>query len=230
MRFPLILVIDDDAIVTRTLSLNLQADGYDVVTASSGGEALRLLEKRLPALAIVDLLLPDIHGFDLSRRIKSYSDIPIVMLTAVGTEENIVKGLEEYAEDYVVKPFSYRQLLARLARVLKRTQSARPETDIVKISPEVQADFAQHIVFVKGHEARLTPTESRALTSLIRHANQAVSTETLLSEIWEDGEGDENRLWVLIKRLRDKIEPDPSEPRLLVNERGVGYRLVVSGP
>ena len=228
MQFPLIEVVDDDPIVTRTLSLNLHSDGYDVVTAASGSEALRLLEKRLPALAIVDLMLPDMHGFDLSRKIKSYNDIPIVMLTAVGTEESIIEGLEEYAEDYVVKPFSYKQLLARIARVLKRTQSAKLESEIVKISREVEVNFARHIVTVKRREAKLTPTESRALAFLIRRANQAVSTETLLSDIWEDGDGDDNRLWVLVKRLREKIEPDPSEPRLLVNERGVGYRLVTS--
>lgn len=230
MQFPLILVVDDDPIVTRTLSLNMQADGFDVVTAASGSEALRLLEKRLPALAIVDLMLPDIHGFDLSRKIKCYNDIPIVMLTAVGTEASIVEGLEEYAEDYIVKPFSYKQLLARIARVLKRTQSTKPETDVVKISREVEVDFARHIVSVRRREVKLTPTESRALLALIRHANRPVSTETLLGEIWQDGEGDENRWWVLVKRLREKIEPDPSEPRLLVNERGVGYRLVISKP
>jgi len=229
MQFPLILVIDDDPIITRTLSLNLQADGYDVVTAAGGGEALRVLERRLPDLAIVDLILPDIHGFDLSRKIKSYNDIPIVMLTAVGTEESIIAGLERYAEDYVVKPFSYKQLLARVTRVLKRTRTAKPERDVVKISNAVAIDFARHSVTVNGNETKLTPTESRALASLVRHANQGVATETLLREIWEDDEGDENRLWVLIKRLREKIEPDPREPRVLVNERGVGYRLEVGG-
>jgi len=229
MQFPLILVIDDDPIITRTLSLNLQADGYDVVTAAGGGEALRVLERRLPDLAIVDLILPDIHGFDLSRKIKSYNDIPIVMLTAVGTEESIIAGLERYAEDYVVKPFSYKQLLARVTRVLKRTRTAKPEREVVKLSNAVAIDFARHSVTVNGNETKLTPTESRALASLVRHANQVVATETLLREIWEDDEGDENRLWVLIKRLREKIEPDPREPRVLVNERGVGYRLEVGG-
>ena len=225
VQFPFILVIDDDPIVTRTLSLNLQADGYDVVTAASGSEARRALERRLPDLAIVDLMLPDIHGFDLSRKIKSYNDIPIVMLTAVGTEESIIAGLEQYAEDYIVKPFSYKQLLARVTRVLKRTQTARLESAIVKISSEVEIDFARHLVKVKARETKLTPTESRALASLARRMRQVVPTEMLMSEIWEDGEGDESRLWVLIKRLREKIEPDPSEPSLLVNERGVGYKL-----
>lgn len=227
MQFPLILVVDDDPVVTRTLCLNLQTDGYDVVTASSGREALRLLDKRLPALAIVDLLLPDIHGFDLSRKIKSYGDIPILVLTAVGTVESIVQGLEESADDYVVKPYRYAELRARIGRILKRARSTSPATDVVPISAEVHADFARHVVTVAGREVKLTRTETRSLVFLFRHANQAVPTETLVREIWEDGEGDENRLWVLIKRLRDKIELDPSNPHLLLNERGVGYRLVV---
>ncbi len=227
MQFHLILVIDDDPVVTRTLSLNLQADGYDVVSASSGGEALQHLAHRLPDLAIVDLMLPDIHGFELSQKIKAYNDIPIVMLTAVGTEESIVAGLEQFAEDYVVKPFSYKQLEARIARVLKRTQLAKPETDVVKIGEGVETDWAHHVVTTEGIVKKLTPAESRALASLLSQKNQIVTTEQLMEQVWEDGEGDEDRVWVLINRLRQKIEPDPKAPRYLVNERGVGYKLEV---
>ena len=226
--FPLILVIDDDPVITRTLMLNLQADGYDVITAASGSEALRALALRLPDLAVVDLMLPDMHGFELSRKIKTYNDIPIVMLTAVGTEESIVAGLEQFAEDYIVKPFSYKQLLARVTRVLRRTRGVKPEHDLVKIADGVEVDFARHSVTVNGCEAKLTPTESRVLACLVRHPNQSVSNEILLEEIWQDGDGDEGRLWVLIKRLREKLEPNPRVPCVLVNERGVGYRLVIS--
>ena len=228
VQFPLILVIDDDPVITRTLSLNLQADGYDVVTAASGSEALRALALRLPDLAVVDLMLPDMHGFELSRKIKTYNDIPIVMLTAVGTEASIVAGLEQFAEDYIVKPFSYKQLLARVTRVLRRTRGVKPEHDLVKIADGVEVDFARHTVTVHGGEAKLTPTESRVLACLARHPNQSVSNEILLEEIWQDGDGDEGRLWVLIKRLREKLEPNPRVPCVLVNERGVGYRLVIS--
>ena len=228
VHFPLVLVIDDDPVITRTLKLNLEADGYAVVTAASASEALHVLAQRLPDLVIVDLMLPDMHGFELSRKIKSYNDIPIVMLTAVGTEESIIEGLEQYAEDYIVKPFSYKQLQARITRVLKRTREAKPERDTFRPTRGVEIDFAGHSVRAGGREAKLTPTESRALACLVRHANQVVSNETLMREIWEDGEGDEARLWVLINRLRHKIEPDPSAPRLQSNERGVGYRFVTS--
>ena len=228
MNFPLILVVDDDPIITRTLALDLDADGFEVVTAATAGEALRWLEGHLPDLVLVDLLLPDLHGFELSRKIKSYNDIPIIMLTAVGTEESIIAGLEQYAEDYIVKPFSYKQMLARVNRVLKRTRATKLECDTVRLANEVVVDFARHVVSLNGHESKLTPTESRALCCLVRYANQVVSGQTLLSEIWEDGEGDETRLRVLVKRLREKIEPDAGEPRVLLNERGMGYRLEMS--
>jgi DNA-binding response OmpR family regulator len=226
-HFPLILIIDDDPVILRTLSLNLQADGYDVVTAASGNEALRVVQKRLPNLAIVDLMLPDMHGFEVCKRLKQYVDLPIVMLTAVGTEESIVKGLEEYAEDYIVKPFSYRQLLARLTRVLKRTRSAIPESEVVRLDEHTAIDFARHQIMVNDQSERLTPNESRALAYLARHANQVVSNDALMEEVWPDGEGDTERLWVLINRLRHKLEPKPKEPRFLLNERSIGYRLVV---
>ncbi len=229
VTFPLILVVDDDPIITRTLAMDLDADGFEVITAASAGEALRCLERRLPDLSIVDLMLPDMHGFELARRIKSYNDVPIVMLTAISTEESIVTGLTQYAEDYVVKPFSYQQLLARISRVLKRTSAAKPAGDVVELSSEVTINFARHVVSVNGCESRLTPTESRALACLTRHANQVVSDDALMDEVWEDREGDETRLRVLIKRLRQKIEPEPSTPRILVNERGEGYRLLI-GP
>jgi DNA-binding response OmpR family regulator len=226
LHFPLILLVDDDAVILRTLSLNLQADGYDVITAASGGEALRMLERRLPDLAIVDLMLPDMHGFEVSRRIKQYVDLPIVMLTAVGTEESVIQGLEEFAEDYIVKPFSYRQLLARVGRVLKRARPAMPVNEIVHLGQHAVIDFAKHQVIVGDHTERLTPTESRALACLARRVNQVVPVEALMDEVWPDGEGDTERLWVLINRLRHKLEPNPKEPSFLLNERRIGYRLV----
>jgi DNA-binding response OmpR family regulator len=225
VEFPKVLVVDDDPIILKTLSLNLQADGYDVMTAASGGEALRALEQRLPDLALVDLMLPDMHGFDVCRRIKQYFDLPVVLLTAVGTEESVVKGLEEYAEDYIIKPFSYRQLLARIGRVLKRSRSAMPEQETVQLGEHAIIDFARHQLVVDGHAERLTPTESRALSVLVRRANQVVSNEVMMDEVWPDGDGDVERLWVLINRLRHKLEPNPKSPTFLLNERRIGYRL-----
>ncbi len=223
---PLILVVDDDVVVRKTLSLNLQADGFDVVTAASGSEAIHALGRRLPDLAIVDLLLPDMHGFDVCRRIKAYLDLPIVMLTAVGTEESVIQGLEDFAEDYIIKPYSYKQLLARITRVLKRSRSAIPESDVMRLGDAITVDFARHTILAYGRSEILTPTESRALACLARRVNQLVANETLIDEIWPEAEGDTNRLWVLISRLRHKIEPDPREPIHLINERSIGYRLI----
>lgn len=227
VRFPLVLVVDDDPIICRTLQLNLEADGYDVLTAVSGREALRYLEQVMPDLAIVDLLLPDMHGFELCARVKRYLDLPIIMLTAVGTEESVVEGLKLYAEDYVVKPFRYRELLARIERVLKRARPALPECQVLVVNGELRVDFARHTATVRGREVPLTPLESRLLACLARRPNRVVSNEVLMDELWPEGEGDAPRLWVLVSRLRRKIEPDPTAPRYILTERDQGYRLVV---
>lgn len=225
LRFPLVLVVDDDPIILRTLSLNLQADGYDVMTAASGVEALRALQTRMPDLAIVDLLLPDMHGFEVCKRIKQYVDLPIVLLTAVGTEESIVKGLDEYSEDYIVKPFSYPQLLSRVGRVLKRAHGAMPPSEVIRLDAHTAIDFTHRQITLKDRVERLTPAESRALACLARHLNLVVSTDQLMEQVWPDGDGDATRVWVLINRLRHKLEADPKEPMFLLNERGAGYLL-----
>lgn len=227
VHFPALLIVDDDPTIIRSLRVNLEADGFDVLTAGTAAEALERLERKLPDLAVVDLLLPDMHGFELCRRIKRYVDVPIIMLTAVGAEDMIVEGLERYAEDYVVKPFSYRELLARIWRVLKRTQKLRPQEQVLVVDQHLSVDFARHVAIRDGREVRLTPIESRLLAALSRNVNRVVSTESLLEEAWLDDEGDPSRLWVNIRRLRSKLEEDPNRPRRLVTERGVGYRLCV---
>lgn len=225
VHFPLLLIVDDDPTIVRSLQVNLEADGFDVLTASTGARALEWLERKVPDLMVVDLLLPDMHGFELCQKVKSYLDIPIIMLTAVGKEDSMVQGLDLYAEDYVVKPFSYRELLARINRVLKRTQDALPKEQTVAVDDDVHINFAKHTVRLGFKEIRLTPIESRLLATLARKPNRVVSSELLMDEVWPDGEGDPNRLWVNIERLRTKIEDDPRKPQRLITERGVGYRL-----
>ena len=224
--FPQILLVDDDPILVRTLQLNLERDGFQVAVASNGQEALKTLERRIPDLMLVDLLLPDMHGFELSRRVKQYLDVPIIMVTAVGAEESVVKGIESYAEDYVVKPFNYRELLARLNRILKRTRNVLPEGQIIKLGSELVIDFARHVVAINGQELRLTPTEERLLAALARNLNRVVPKGRLIDETWPDGEGDPPRLWVNIQRIRRKMEPQPEVPRYLITEANVGYKLV----
>ena len=224
--FPQILLVDDDPILVRTLQLNLERDGFQVAVASNGQEALKTLERRIPDLMLVDLLLPDMHGFELSRRVKQYLDVPIIMVTAVGAEDSVVKGIESYAEDYVVKPFNYRELLARLNRILKRTRNVLPEGQIIKLGSELVIDFARHVVAINGQELRLTPTEERLLAALARNLNRVVPKGRLIDETWPDGEGDPPRLWVNIQRIRRKLEPQPDVPRYLITEANVGYKLV----
>ena len=224
--FPQILLVDDDPILVRTLQLNLERDGFQVAVASNGQEALNTLERRIPDLMLVDLLLPDMHGFELSRRVKQYLDVPIIMVTAVGAEESVVKGIESYAEDYVVKPFNYRELLARLNRILKRTRNVLPEGQIIKLGSELVIDFARHVVAINGQERRLTPTEERLLAALARNLNRVVPKDSLIDETWPDGDGDSPRLWVNIQRIRRKMEPQPDVPRYLITEANVGYKLV----
>jgi len=227
VRFPTLLIVDDDLTLIRSLQVNLEADGFDVITSGTGKDALDQMKRRLPDMAVVDLLLPDMHGFELCRRIKNYLDVPIIMLTGVDSEDSIVNGLELYAEDYVVKPFSYRELLARINRVLKRTAHLLPEEKVLVLNDEFKVDFTKHCVQIGSREVRLTPIETRILAILARNPDRVVSTEGLMDEAWPDGEGEPSRLWVNIGRLRNKIEPDPDQPRYIVTERGVGYRLAI---
>lgn len=230
VHFPVILVVDDDPTILRSLQLNFEGDGFEVMTASCGREALEKVKTKLPDLAIVDLLLPDTHGFELCRKIKSFLDLPIIMLTAVDTEDSIVQGLSLYAEDYIVKPFSYRQVLARLQRVLKRTQQVLPQEQVLILDNEMCIDFGHHTATINSKEVGLTPCETRILSILARHPNTVISSQALIDEVWPDGEGDEARLWVNIRRLRRKLETDPDKPARLITRRRLGYKLVVARP
>lgn len=220
------LVVDDDWHILRFLEMNLDRDGFEVMLAASGEEAIDQLRRKLPDVAVIDLLLPDMHGFELARRIKSYLDLPIVMLTAVGTEESIVEGLEQYAEDYIVKPFRYRELRARLQRVVKRTGHLAVKQAVLRLDECVSLDLASHSALIGGRQVALTPTESRILACLARSPNKFVCPEVLIDEVWDDGDGDPLRLKVAVHRLREKIEPDPTRPRYLISRRGEGYKLV----
>ncbi|MBI2863401.1 MAG: response regulator transcription factor [Chloroflexi bacterium] len=227
-EFPRILLVDDDPDIRRILSFNLESDGYKVMAAPTGRDALQAVSRKVPDLAIVDLLLPDMHGFEVCREIKKFLNVPIIMLTAVGTEKTIVEGLRQYAEDYVVKPFRYPQLLARIERILKRTAGSRPQESEIVLDGRITVDFAKHSVKIDSNEVKLTPIESRILSCLSRTPNRVVSTEKLMDEVWPDGEGDPERLRVHIRSLRAKIEPDPSDPRYILTRRGGGYLFALS--
>ncbi len=228
MSLPTILVVDDDTSVLRLVRIALEQEGFEVSTALTGQQALNKLAKELPSLALVDLNLPDIHGFEVCRRLQQYAIIPVIMLTGEDKEDTIVDGLDRYAEDYITKPFNSRELAARIRRVLRRfgdVQSNGASAE-VGVDGQLKINFGQHWAEVRGQKQELTPTESKLLHMLIRHAGQVITTDSLLARVWSsDEEVYVEGLRVHIRRLREKIEPNPGKPTYILTERGVGYRF-----
>ncbi|HEV2125665.1 MAG TPA: response regulator transcription factor [Chloroflexota bacterium] len=222
-----ILITDDDPDLLFTLQMQLESDGYTVLSAPNGLVALTLAEKGLPHLAILDLAMPIMDGFELARRLKRLGDVPIIMLTAMDDEESKVKGLELYAEDYVTKPFSYRELKARIRRILERAwPGGEPEASNLQLDDDLEIDFSRRQVVRAGMESvRLTPTETRLLQLLSRNMGRILPNALLLDRAWPDGGGSAQALWEYIRRLRQKLGDDPEAPRYLESERGIGYRL-----
>jgi DNA-binding response OmpR family regulator len=223
-----ILIADDDHRSRRSLAARLREDGYAVLTAADSRTALREARKRLPQLAIVDLLVPVREGFALARRLRRLGDVPVIMLTALDDEETKVRGLEGYAQDYVTKPFSYRELRARIKRVLggARARGEMPAPPC-PLGGGVEVDFARRQVFRPGHQAgRLSPTEARLLAALAEQRGELLPIALLLDRAWPDGGGTAPALWEYVRRLRRKLGDDSSSPVHLQSVRGVGYRLI----
>jgi DNA-binding response OmpR family regulator len=222
---PAILLVDDDPALLSVLSRRLTREGMDVRTAASGPEALRALEGAWPALLVVDLMMPGMDGFELCRRVKRIADLPIIVLSAVDAGESKVRALEEYAEDYVTKPFDPDELVARVHRVLRRAPRGRAQ--IVIEDGELEIDLTGRRVITPVGTHQLTPTEVRVLQVMIGSLDRTVPTEVLLDRVWSLVDGaDPSYVWVTMRRLRRKLEVDPDNPRFLLTERGVGYRLM----
>lgn len=220
-----ILVADDDAIIRRTLVSNLLNDGFEVMAAESGAAALAMVETAWPDLALLDLMMPGMNGFELADRLRRYVEIPIIMLTSISDEATTVKGLEEHADDYVVKPYRYPELRARVNKLLtKAYEGGLHPGELVVIDEHLTVNFGQHIL-LRGNEAiPLEPIELRVLYLLLQTPTVPVATTTLLRRAWGVGEeGDQSSLWVRIRSLRTKLEVDPSNPVYLKTVRGVGY-------
>lgn len=220
-----ILVVDDNTYTLRIVQHTLEQAGYDISTAVSGADALKYINRHgLPHLAIVDLHMPGMSGFEFCRAIHEFSDVPVIMLTAAGAEETVIEGLEEHAEDYIVKPFSPPELVARVRRVLARMEDYTYTLDsTTRIDSRLVINFPLREAIVDGETVSLTPTETKLLYILVRNAGRIVSTEFLLGRIWPLEEAREDRLHVHVHRLRSKIERDPNEPYYILSERGVGY-------
>ena len=224
-EIPRILIVDDDSLIQESLALFLRLRGYLVESASSGRDALESVTRHRPDLVILDLGLPDQDGGAVCERIRQTSDVPIIVLSARSGDQDKVSALERGADDYVAKPFSSDELLARIRVALRRLGNASDTGRMQRGSLVI--DFDLRRVHIGAREVRLTPKEFELLVYLARHPNRVVPHKAILLAIWGQHAVDRpEQLWALVTKLRRKIEPDPDRPRYLVSEPWVGYRLV----
>jgi len=226
-----VLVVDDepDVIEVVTLCFSLRWPEVEVIAARNAEEALDLLDQKAPALILLDIMLPDQDGFQLCQEIRRFSDIPVIMITARDSEMDKVRGLEMGADDYITKPFSHLELLARARAVLRRYESQLPVVKEVFESGDLRIDYASRQVTVRGQPIRLTPTEYSLLYHLTRSVGRVLSHHTLLAKVWGREYADEvEYLKVYIRRLRQKLEGCPDTASRIVSERGVGYRFLAA--
>lgn len=222
---PVILIVDDEVQIRRFLRAGLELDGYIVHEAESGHEALRIATLRALDLMILDLALPDIEGSDVLERVRSWSNIPVIVLSVRSSEDEKVRLLELGADDCVVKPFGVAELLARIKATLRRhTRGAAGESTFSV--DHLTIDFAARRVTVRGQRLVLTPKEYRLLQVLAQNAGKVLTHQSLLTDVWGQWHAhDTHYLRIFVRKLRQKIEDDPTAPRILLTELGVGYRL-----
>jgi DNA-binding response OmpR family regulator len=222
-----ILLVDDEPTLLATLRFNLEREGYDVIAASDGGEALVLAENHRPDLILLDLMLPGMHGFEVCRTLRKHMSVPIVILTARTEEVDRIVGLEVGADDYITKPFSMVELVARLRALLRRAGGARlPEQPEVISSGSLVVDLAKREAAINGESLGLKPKEFDLLVTLMQNSGQTLTREQLLNKVWKyQSEGSSRTVDVHIGRLRRKIEGRAEEPFRIVTMRGFGYRF-----
>lgn len=224
-----VLVVDDDRAIRRLLRTSLGAHGYQVVEATSGHEALEAVIAHHPDLIILDLGLPDLDGVDVTRQLREWSQIPIIVLSVREHEHDKITALDAGADDYLTKPFGAGELLARLRVALRHTQ-VQPGEDAVFALGSLSVDLARRVVRVRGAEVQLTPNEYALLRVFIQHAGKVLTHHQLLREVWGPGYDHEKHLLrVNISNLRSKLEDEPARPRIILTEPGVGYRLRTAG-
>jgi two-component system KDP operon response regulator KdpE len=223
-----ILVVDDDERMPRFIRLNLEQDGFQVVEAYRGMQALQQYRDSLPDLVLLDVMMPDIDGFEVLSMLRDISNVPVIMLTAKGEEDDRVRGLELGADDYVTKPFSPRELVSRVRAVLRRTDSSSTDSpDVIEVDEHLKLDFSKREIWLDGELVKLRPTEYRLLYHLVKNAGWVLTYDQILSRVWGYEYRDESHyVRLYINYLRQKIEKDPSNPIYILTERGVGYRFV----
>lgn len=223
-----ILVVDDEERMARFIRLNLEHDGFQVVEAFRGMQALQQFRDTLPDLVLLDVMMPDIDGFEVLSMLREISNVPVIMLTAKGEEDDRVRGLELGADDYVTKPFSPRELVSRVRAVLRRTDSSSTDSpDVIEVDEHLKLDFSKREIWLDGVLVKLRPTEYRLLYHLVKNAGWVLTYDQILSRVWGYEYRDEpHYVRLYINYLRQKIEKDPSNPIYILTERGVGYRFV----
>jgi DNA-binding response OmpR family regulator len=223
-----ILVVDDEPRMIRFIRMNLELEGFQVFEAGDGVRALQQVRDILPDLVILDVMMPELDGFETLRALREFSSVPVIMLTARGEEDDRVRGLELGADDYVTKPFSPRELVGRVKAVLRRTESpATAEKGPLHIDERLQIDFDRREIFVEGKPVKLRPTEFRLLYHLVSNAGWVVPHDQLLAKVWGYEYREETHyLRLYINYLRQKLEQDPAHPKYVLTERGVGYRFL----
>jgi DNA-binding response OmpR family regulator len=222
-----VLVVDDEPRYLRLLRANLESVGYRVVTAADGTSGVQKAEMEDPGLIVLDLMLPDLDGFEVCRRIREFSTVPIIMLTARREQSDKVGGLDAGADDYITKPFDATELLARVRAHLRRSSfGEQRHLEAPFALGDLHLDFAQRKVTVRGREVSLSPTEYRLLHHLATNAGRVLVQEELLRRVWGPEYADESEvLRVYVRRLRQKIEDNPSTPRYVLTRPGVGYTM-----
>ena len=223
-----ILVVDDERRMVGFIRLNLEQDGFEVIEAYNGSQALDRLRDSLPDLILLDVMMPDIDGFEVLRMVREISQVPVIMLTAKGEEFDKVKGLELGADDYVTKPFSPRELVSRIRAVLRRGATfEEDEEGLIEVDERLKIDFGKREVWVDEELVKLRPTEYRLLYHLVKNAGWVLTHDQILTKVWGYEYRDEpHYVRLYINYLRKKIEEDPSNPIYILTERGVGYRFV----
>ena len=223
-----ILVVDDEERMVRFIRLNLEHDGFQVIEAYRGAQAIQAIRDNLPDLVLLDVMLPDIDGFEILKMIREVNSVPVIMLTAKGEEDDRVRGLELGADDYVTKPFSPRELVSRVRAVLRRAEMiAGNIRGLIKVDEHLNIDFERREVWLEGELVKLRPTEFKLLYHLVQNAGWVITHDQILAKVWGYEYRDEpHYVRLYINYLRQKLEKDPADPKYILTERGVGYRFV----
>ena len=227
-RNRMVLVVDDEERMVRFIRLNLEHDGFQVIEAFKGMKAVNLIREKLPDIILLDVMLPDLDGYEVLKLIRQHHATPVIMLTARGEEDDRIRGLELGADDYITKPFSPRELVSRIKAVLRRSETSGAVTkEIIQVDDHLTMDFNRHEILVDGAPVQLRPTEYRLLYHLVMNAGWVQTYDTLLAKVWGYEYQDEpHYVRLYVNYLRQKLEKDPANPEYILTERGVGYRFV----